>query len=93
MQVHFNNWHPGVDTAKHEDLWKLTPEELEAVAEVWKACHKQPKQRRKGKLRVPLKVSEAHSSRKLLRYIMYLFMFKMLLIMLQLLVTLHVKMR
>ncbi|KAH8979217.1 hypothetical protein EDB86DRAFT_3141816 [Lactarius hatsudake] len=54
---------------KHEDLWKLTPEEEEAMAQIWKDRCKQPKQCGKGKSRVPLKVSEAHSSCRLSSYI------------------------
>ena len=71
MEVHFKKRHQGIDTTRHEDLWKLTPEEEQAVTQVWKARHKKPKRRGKGKLRVPLKVSEAHSSRRLSRCVMY----------------------
>ncbi|KAH9011001.1 hypothetical protein EDB84DRAFT_1681136 [Lactarius hengduanensis] len=69
MQIHFRQRHRGVDTMKHEDLWKLTPEEEEAMAQIWKDRRKQPKRRGKGKSKVPLKVSEAHSSRRLSSYI------------------------
>ncbi|KAH9003694.1 hypothetical protein EDB86DRAFT_2798425 [Lactarius hatsudake] len=68
IQIHFQQRHRGVNTMKHEDLWKLTPEEEEAMAQIWKDRRKQPKRRGKGKSRVPLKVSEAHSSRRLSRY-------------------------
>ncbi|KAH9040244.1 hypothetical protein EDB84DRAFT_1647330 [Lactarius hengduanensis] len=68
MQLHFRHRHQGVDTAKHEDLWKLTSAEAKAMAGIWKTRHKQPKRRGKGKQKVPLKLSEAHSSRKLSSY-------------------------
>ncbi|KAH8987651.1 hypothetical protein EDB92DRAFT_1817893 [Lactarius akahatsu] len=68
MQLHFRHWHQGIDTAKHEDLWKLTSAEAKVMAGIWKTCHKQPKQRGKGKQKVPLKLLEAHSSRKLSSY-------------------------
>ena len=45
------------------------------MAQIWKDCHKQQKQRGKGKQRVPLKVSEAHSSRRLTRFVLYVFTF------------------
>ncbi|KAH9013986.1 hypothetical protein EDB85DRAFT_2157746 [Lactarius pseudohatsudake] len=68
MQLHFRHRHQGVDTAKHEDLWKITSAEAKAMAGIWKTRHKQPKRRGKGKQKVPLKLSEAHSSRKLSSY-------------------------
>ena len=67
MRIHFRLRHPGVDASKHEDLWKMTAEEAEAMAEIWKNRHKQPKRRGKGKQKVPLKLSEEHSSRRLSR--------------------------
>jgi hypothetical protein len=69
MRLHFRHRHQGVETAKHETLWKITPEEAEAMAQVWRDRHKQPRRRGKGKLKTPLKVSEAHSSRKLSRQV------------------------
>ncbi|KAH9173748.1 hypothetical protein EDB89DRAFT_1849732 [Lactarius sanguifluus] len=76
MQIHFRQRHRGVDTMKHEDLWKLTQEEEEAMAQIWKDRRKQPKRRGKGKSKAPLKVSEAHSSRRLSRYVVLTFTFK-----------------
>jgi hypothetical protein len=77
MQTHFQNRHQGVDATKHEALWKLTSEEVKALAQIWKNRRKQPKRRGKGKQRVPLKVSEAHSSRRLTRYVLYIFTFNL----------------
>ncbi|KAH9021614.1 hypothetical protein EDB85DRAFT_2278387 [Lactarius pseudohatsudake] len=62
MRQHFRHRHQGVDITKHEDLWKITPDEATAMAAIWKNRRKQPKRRGKGKLKVPLKLSEAHSS-------------------------------
>ncbi|KAH9001811.1 hypothetical protein EDB86DRAFT_3074579 [Lactarius hatsudake] len=42
MQLHFQHRHQGVDTAKHEDLWKITSTEAKAMAGIWKTRHKQP---------------------------------------------------
>ncbi|KAH9168605.1 hypothetical protein EDB89DRAFT_1909186 [Lactarius sanguifluus] len=69
MRQHFRHRHQGIDITKHEDLWKITPAEATAMAAIWKNRHKQPKRRSKGKLKVPLKLSEAHSSRRLSSYI------------------------
>ena len=70
MRHHFQNRHRGINTAKHKDLWKITPEEAKAMKQVWRNRCKQPKRRGKGKQKAPLKVSEAHSSRRLPRYVM-----------------------
>ncbi|KAH9165187.1 hypothetical protein EDB89DRAFT_1858599 [Lactarius sanguifluus] len=69
MRQHFRHRHQGIDITKHEDLWKITPAEATAMAAIWKNRRKQPKRRGKGKLKVPLKLSEAHSSRRLSSYI------------------------
>ncbi|KAH9005732.1 hypothetical protein EDB86DRAFT_2795608 [Lactarius hatsudake] len=69
MQQHFRHRHQGIDIMKHKDLWKITPDEATAMAAIWKNRRKQPKRRGKGKLKVPLKLSEAHSSRRLSSYI------------------------
>ncbi|KAH8995049.1 hypothetical protein EDB86DRAFT_2804872 [Lactarius hatsudake] len=63
MQSHLQNRHRGVDPDKHRDLWVLTREEVTAMADIWKHHLKQPKRRCKGKQKLPLKLSEAHSSR------------------------------
>lgn len=65
MKSHLQNRHRGVSPDKHKKLWVLTQEEETAMANIWKRCHKQPKQRCKGKNVLPLRVSEAHSSRNL----------------------------
>ncbi|KAH9172330.1 hypothetical protein EDB89DRAFT_1832840, partial [Lactarius sanguifluus] len=57
---HFQHQHQGIDITNHEDLWKITPDEAMAMAAIWKNHCRQPKQRSKGKLKVPLKLSEAH---------------------------------
>ena len=67
MWHHFQNCHQGIDTAKHKDLWKITLEEVKAMKQVWRNHRKQPKQHGKGKQKVPLEVSEAHSSCRLPR--------------------------
>lgn len=41
------------------------------MAVIWETRHKQPKRRGRGKQKLPLKVSEAHSSRSLSRYVKY----------------------
>ncbi|KAH9003649.1 hypothetical protein EDB86DRAFT_2826236 [Lactarius hatsudake] len=69
MQQHFRHRHQGIDITKHEDLWKITPDEATAMAAIWKNRRKQPKRRGKGKLKVPLKLSEAHSSHRVSSYI------------------------
>ena len=73
LHHHLRQRHRSIDPKKHIDLWKLTPEETEAMAVIWKTRHKQPKPRRRGKQggkrKLPLKVSEAHSSRNLSRYV------------------------
>ncbi|KAF8265196.1 hypothetical protein EI94DRAFT_1787602 [Lactarius quietus] len=69
MQLHFQHRHPGVDTAKHQDLWKITPEEATAMKQIWDNRHRQRRPRGKGKSKVPLKVSDAHSSQRLSSYI------------------------
>lgn len=69
MRQHLQNRHQGVNNAKHEDLWKLSPEEKKAMALIWKNRRKQLKRRGKGKSRVPLRVSKAHSSRRLSRHV------------------------
>ncbi|KAH8978657.1 hypothetical protein EDB86DRAFT_2815728 [Lactarius hatsudake] len=76
IQIPFQQQHQGINTMKHEDLWKLTPKEEEVMVQIWKDCRKQLKQCGKGKSRVPLKVSEAHSSHRLSRYVMLTFTFK-----------------
>ncbi|KAH8977971.1 hypothetical protein EDB86DRAFT_3237290 [Lactarius hatsudake] len=63
MQSHLQNRHQGVDPDKHRDLWVLTREEVTAMADIWKHHLKQPKQCCKGKQKLPLKLSEVHSSR------------------------------
>ncbi|KAI9433400.1 hypothetical protein H4582DRAFT_1819930 [Lactarius indigo] len=69
MRPHFQLRHQGVDATKHEDLWKITAEEANAMAKIWENRHKQPKRRGKGRKKVPLKLSEAHSSRRLSGFI------------------------
>jgi hypothetical protein len=69
MHHHLRHRHRSIDPTKHMDLWKITSEEMMAMAEIWNTRQKQPKQRGKGKQKVPLKVSEAHSSRSLSRYV------------------------
>ncbi|KAH8989846.1 hypothetical protein EDB83DRAFT_2480927 [Lactarius deliciosus] len=69
MRLHFRLRHQGVDATRHEDLWKITAGEADAMAEIWTNRLKQPKRRGKGKQKAPLKVSEAHSSRRLSGYI------------------------
>lgn len=76
LRLHLQLRHQGVDIARHEDLWKMAPAEANAMARIWKDRYKQPKRRGKGKLKVPLKVSEAHSSRRLSRYEMLASTFK-----------------
>jgi hypothetical protein len=71
MLQHLRCRHSSIDPAKHIDLWNLTPEEEEAMAVIWKTRFKQPKRRGKGKQKVPLKLSEAHCSRNLSRYVKY----------------------
>ncbi|KAH8995592.1 hypothetical protein EDB83DRAFT_2559207 [Lactarius deliciosus] len=65
MRLHFWLRHQGVDATRHEDLWKITAGEADAMAEIWMNRLKQPKRCGKGKQKAPLKVSEAHSSRRL----------------------------
>ncbi|KAH8987059.1 hypothetical protein EDB92DRAFT_2105138 [Lactarius akahatsu] len=65
MRLHFRLRHQGIDATRHEDLWKITAGEADAMAEIWANRHKQPKRRGKGKQKAPLKVSEAHSSCRL----------------------------
>ncbi|KAF8262084.1 hypothetical protein EI94DRAFT_1603809 [Lactarius quietus] len=72
MRLHFQHRHPGVDTAKHQDLWKIMPEEATAMKQIWGDRHRQRRPRGKGKSKVPLKVSDAHSSRRLSRYATFL---------------------
>ena len=62
MRSHLQNQHQGVSLEKHKEIWVLTQEEETVMADVWKRCYKQPKQRYKGKNVLPLRVSEAHSS-------------------------------
>ncbi|KAF8264280.1 hypothetical protein EI94DRAFT_1703360 [Lactarius quietus] len=69
MRLHFQHQHPGVDTAKHQDLWKITPEEATAMKQIWDDRHRQCRPCGKGKSKVPLKVSDAHSSWRLSSYI------------------------
>jgi hypothetical protein len=71
MLQHLRHRHSGIDPAKHIDLRNLTPEEKDAMAVIWKTRYKQPKRRGKGKQKLPLKLSEAHCSRSLSRYVKY----------------------
>ena len=64
MQSHVKNRHR-VDPHKQKELWVLTKDEETAMANVWRHRYKQPKKRSKGKTVLPLKLSEAHSSRNL----------------------------
>ena len=65
IQSHLQNRHRGVNPEKHKELWVLTKEEEATMAVIWKHRHKQPKRRRNGKPELPLRLSEAHSSRNL----------------------------
>ncbi|KAH9016176.1 hypothetical protein EDB85DRAFT_1875256, partial [Lactarius pseudohatsudake] len=70
LRHHLRCRHHNIDPMKHMDLWKITPEETEAMAAIWKNCRTQPKRRcGKGKQKVPLKLSEAHSSRNFSEYV------------------------
>ncbi|KAH9047053.1 hypothetical protein EDB84DRAFT_1264270, partial [Lactarius hengduanensis] len=70
LRHHLRRRHHNIDPMKHTDLWKITPEETEAMAAIWKNRCTQPKRRRgKGKQKVPLKLSEAHSSRNFSEYV------------------------
>jgi hypothetical protein len=71
LHHHLHYRHRSIDPAKHINLWKLTPEETEAIVVIWQTCHKQPKCHSRGKQKLPLKVSEAHSSCSLSRYVNY----------------------
>jgi hypothetical protein len=77
MHHHLRRRHCGIDPTKHINLWNLTPEEREAMAEIWKARYKQPRRCGKGKQKVPLKLSEAHCSRSLSRYVNYIISFSL----------------
>jgi hypothetical protein len=76
MRLHFRLQHQGVDSTKHKDLWKITAQEARAMAETWKNRRKQPKRRGKGKEQVPLRISQAHSSRRLSRYVVLVLIFQ-----------------
>ncbi|KAF8261288.1 hypothetical protein EI94DRAFT_1607575 [Lactarius quietus] len=66
MHHHLENCHRSIDPEKHIEIWKLTPDEMEVMEAIWDARHcKQTKQHVKGKQKVPLKLSEAHSSHSL----------------------------
>ena len=75
MSHHLQQRHRGIDHTKHSDLWNIKSDEMAAMAEIWKTRHKQPKRRGKGKQKLPLKVSEAHSSLNLTRYVKYAVLF------------------
>ena len=62
MQLHLKNRHRRVDPYKHKELWVLTKDEEMAMASIWRCHHKQPKKRCRGKAKLPLKLSEVHSS-------------------------------
>ena len=67
VKPHLKNRHRGVNPEKHKELWVLTQDEEAAMADIWRRRHQQPKRRDKGKNQVPLRLSEAHSSRNLSR--------------------------
>jgi hypothetical protein len=76
MRHHLQHRHRSIDPVKHKDLWNITPEETMAMMETWKTRCKQPKRRGKGK-QVPLKLSEAHSSHSLSKYIKHAISFSL----------------
>ncbi|KAH9003946.1 hypothetical protein EDB84DRAFT_1573194 [Lactarius hengduanensis] len=42
MRLHFQHQHQGVDAVRHEDLWKMTAGEADAMAKIWANHRKQP---------------------------------------------------
>ena len=77
LHHHLCHHHHSINPTKHINLWKLTPEETEAMVVIWKTCHKQPKCCSRGTQKLPLKVSEAHSSCNLLRYVNYVIIIRL----------------
>ena len=65
MRSHLKDRHRTVNAYKNKELWVLTKDEETAMATVWKNRYKQPKKHGKGKHKLPLKLSEVHSSRNL----------------------------